>query len=497
MAKDQPLESNPLLRSHYGPTGVTPEATADAVVVGAGPNGLAAAIELARAGRSVRVLERADRVGGGARTTELTLPGFRNDVCSAVHPLAAGSPYLRRLGLERHGLELVYPAIEAAHPLDDGTAVALRRSVSDTAAGLGQDGRRYRSLIEPLADGWDALGEFLLSPPRPPRNPLLAARFGVNAIRSARGLADKMFAQTPARALMAGMAAHSMRPLGAPGTAAFGFVLLTLGHAVGWPVARGGSQAITDSMRAVLERLGGVVETEREVRSLSDIPRARAILFDISPRRLIEICGDALPARYVRALGRYAYGPGVFKIDYALDGPVPWRAEPCREAGTVHLGGTFEEIAAGELAVSRGAHPERPYVLVAQQSMIDSTRAPAGQHTLWAYCHVPNGSPVDMSSRIEAQIERFAPGFSDLILTRATRGPAQVEAENPNYVGGDINGGLASLWQMFARPVASLCPYATPNPRIFICSASTPPGGGVHGMCGYHAARAALRRALT
>jgi phytoene dehydrogenase-like protein len=292
------------------------------------------------------------------------------------------------------------------------------------------------------------------------------------------------------------MAAHSFRPLSAPGTAAFGLVLLALGHAVGWPVARGGSRAIPDAMRAELESLGGVVEVGREIRSLRDLPAAKAVLFDLSPRRMVEICGDQLPYRYVRSLARYRYGPGVFKVDYALSGPVPWSAPECREAGTVHLGGELEEIAFGELAVANGSHPERPYVLVAQQSIVDSTRAPAGQHALWAYCHVPSGSDFDMTARIDAQIERFAPGFSDLILARATRGPAQLEAENPNYIGGDINGGLASLRQTFARPVPSLVPYATPNPRIFLCSASTPPGGGVHGMCGYHAARAVLRRAL-
>jgi len=468
----------------------------DAVVVGAGPNGLAAAIELAGAGRSVHVIERAEEVGGGTRTAELTLPGFRHDVCSAVHPLAAASPYLRRLGLERHGLEFLYPAIEAAHPLDDGTAVALRRSVRETAAGLGDDADAYASLIEPLADGWPELADLLLGPPRLPHHPLLAARFGASAIRSAQGLAERAFTGQRAKALLAGMAAHAMRPLTAQGTAAYGLVLLALGHAAGWPVARGGSQAIPDAMRAKLEALGGGVETGREVRSLRDLPAAKAIVFDLSPRQLVEICGDALPDRYIRALARYRYGPGVFKVDYALGAPVPWTAAECREAGTVHLGGTLAEIASGELAVARGSHPEKPYVLVAQQTIIDPTRAPAGEHTLWAYCHVPNGSDYDMRARIEAQIERFAPGFSDLVLARAARGPSQLEAENPNYVGGDINGGMASLRQTFARPVVSLCPYATPNPRIFLCSASTPPGGGVHGMCGYHAARAALGRAL-
>jgi phytoene dehydrogenase-like protein len=475
---------------------VTPDGAADAIVVGAGPNGLAAAIELAGAGRSVRVLERAQQVGGGARTTELTLPGFRHDVCSAVHPLAAGSPFFGRTGLERHGLELMYPSIEAAHPLDGGTAVVLRRSIAETAGGLGADGGAYTSLIEPFAGRWPALAEIVLAPPRLPRDPLLAARFGWVGVRSAQALASRSFSGPRARALLAGMAAHAMRPLDAPGTAAFGIVLLALGHAVGWPVARGGSQAIVDAMRAELESLGGVVETERDVRSLRDLPEARAILFDTSPNQVLEICGRELPARYRAALARYRYGPGVFKVDYALDGPVPWTAPDCHEAGTVHLGGSFEEIAAGEGAVSRGAHPERPYVLVAQPGVVDPSRAPAGKHTLWAYCHVPNGSDVDMSGPIERQIERFAPGFSDLVLARATRGPAQMEAENPNYVGGDIDGGLASLRQTLIRPAPRLCPYATPNPRIFLCSASTPPGGGVHGMCGHYAARAVLGRAL-
>lgn len=468
----------------------------DAIVVGSGPNGLAAAIELARAARSVRVIERAEQIGGGTRTAELTLPGFRHDVCSAVHPLVAGSPFFRGLKLERLGLELVYPAVEAAHPLDDGTAVALRRSVGETAAGLGADARAYASLMEPLVEGWSGLADLLLGPARLPRHPALATQFGARAIRSAQGLARGRFAGARARALLAGMAAHSFRPLGAPGTAAFGLVLLALGHAVGWPVARGGSQAIPDAMRAELESLGGAVEVGHEIRSLRDLPAAKVIVFDLSPRRMVEICGDQLPERYVRALGRYRYGPGVFKVDYALSGPVAWSAPECREAGTVHLGGELEEIARGELAVANGSQSDRPYVLVAQQSIVDPTRAPAGQHALWAYCHVPNGSDFDMTARIDAQIERFAPGFSDLILARATRGPAQLEAENPNYIGGDINGGLASLRQMIARPVASPVPYATPNPRIFLCSASTPPGGGVHGMCGYHAAQAVLRRAL-
>jgi phytoene dehydrogenase-like protein len=493
----------------------------DAIVVGAGPNGLAAAIELARAGRSVLVLERAPEVGGGTRTAQLTLPGFWHDVCSAVHPLAAGSPFLSGLGLQRYGLELLYPEIEAAHPLPGGGAVAVHRSIEQTAAALGlgfgsglglgggsgsgsglriaagatEDPGAYASLIGPLARSWPALAELVLAPlGRPPRAPLLAARFALAGLRSLEGLAGSRFDGGRARALLAGMGAHSLRPLNAPGTAAFALVLLALAHAGGWPVARGGSQAIATAMRACLEAHGGVVQTGREVKSLRELGGAQVILFDLAPRQILSICGDALPSSYRASLRRFRYGPGVFKVDYALSGPVPWLAPECRSAGTVHVGGSLREIAASELAVARGGHPQRPFVLVAQQSIVDPTRAPAGMHTLWAYCHVPNGSAVDMSAAIEAQIERFAPGFTDLVLGRASRGPAQMEAENPNYVGGDINAGLASLRQMFARPALRLCAYATPNPRLFLCSSSTPPGGGVHGMCGYHAARAAMRR---
>jgi phytoene dehydrogenase-like protein len=468
----------------------------DAVVVGAGPNGLAAAIELARAGRSVQVLERADAIGGGSRTAELTLPGFHHDVCSAVHPLAAGSPFLRGLALERYGLELLAPELDAAHPLDDGTAVTFRRSLVDTAAGLGVDSRRYARLLDPFAKSWPELADAILGPPRLPHDPLLAARFGLFGALPASALARSLFRDVRARALLAGMAAHAMRPLSAPATSAFALVLMALGHAVGWPVARGGSQALVSAMRALLESLGGKLETGREVRSLRELPPTSVVLFDVSPRQLVQICGEELPAHYRRALGRYRYGSGVFKVDYALAGAVPWRAPECARAGTIHLGGAFEEIAAGERAISRGLHPDRPYVLVAQQSLVDATRAPAGKHTLWAYCHVPNGSDVDMTSAIEGQIERFAPGFSDLVLARAARGPAQLEAENPNYVGGDINCGLASLRQTLGRPVLRVSPYSTPNPRVFLCSSATPPGGGVHGLCGYFAAHAALRGTL-
>jgi phytoene dehydrogenase-like protein len=468
----------------------------DAVVVGAGPNGLAAAIELARAGRSVLVCERNETIGGGARTAELTLPGYRHDVCSAIHPLAGGSPFLRALPLAAHGLELLEPEVQAAHPLDGGRAAVLHRSLDRTAAELGRDGDAYAALMGPFVEGWDDLAPTVLGAPRPPRHPLLAARFARAGVRGVAGLATARFRSDGARALLGGMGAHSFRPLHRAPTAGFALVLLALGHAAGWPVARGGSQAITDAMAAYLRSLGGEIRTSFEVRSLGDLPEARALLFDVTPRQLLAICGDALPGRYAHALRRYRYGAGVFKVDYALSEPVPWTAEAARRAGTVHLGGTLPELAASEATVAAGGHPERPFVLVAQQSLVDPGRAPAGGHTLWAYCHVPNGSRVDMTVAIERQIERFAPGFRDVVLERAERGPADLEAENPNYVGGDINGGAADLRQVLARPAARITPYATPNPRIFLCSSSTPPGGGVHGMCGYHGARAALRTAL-
>jgi phytoene dehydrogenase-like protein len=497
----------------------------DAVVVGAGPNGLAAAIELARAGRSVVVYERADQVGGGARTAELTLPGFHHDVCSAIHPLAAGSPALRGLGVE-----FLHGEIEAAHPLDGAQAVALHRSVRETAIGLGADGPAYTALVESFAHRWAALAPVLLAPVAGleawPRLGVAArseavrsgalgwsgalgrfealgrfgtlGRFGALGVLPAERLARRRFSGERARALFAGMAAHAVQPLSGWGTAAFGLVLLVLGHAVGWPVVRGGSGAIAVALRAELESLGGVVETGRDVVSLRQLPaEARAVLLDVTPRQLLMMCApEDLPFDYRAALARYRYGPGVFKLDYALSGPVPWLAPECRRAATVHLGGTLAEIAAGEALVARGGHPDRPYVLVAQQSLLDPSRAPAGQHTLWAYCHVRNGSVLDMTDAIERQIDRFAPGWRDLVLARAARDCAAVEAANPNCVGGDINGGAATLRQVIARPVARRVPYATPNPRLFLCSSSTPPGGGVHGMCGYHAARAALRGVL-
>jgi phytoene dehydrogenase-like protein len=468
----------------------------DAVVVGSGPNGLAAALTLAEAGRSVLVVEGADAVGGGCRSAELTLPGFVHDVCSAIHPLVAGSPFFRSLPLAEMGVELVHPEAPLAHPLPDGAAVMLERSVAATAAALGADVIAYDRLMAPLVRRADALIAAVLAPPlRPPRHPLALARFAPAGPRSAIGL-GRRFATERARALLAGMAAHSFRPLGAPLTAGFGVLLAMLGHAVGWPVVRGGSGRLADAMAARLRLLGGDVETGRMVASLGELPPARAVLLDVAPHQALAIAGDRLPAGYRRRLAGFRRGPGAFKVDWALAGPIPWRAPECARAATVHLGGTMAEIASAEAAVAAGEHPERPFVLLAQQTVADPGRAPAGRHTGWAYCHVPNGSALDMTERIERQVERFAPGFRDLILDRAVRPPALLERENPNYLGGDIVGGLQDLRGVLARPVARPDPYATPAAGVYLCSSSTPPGGGVHGMCGHLAARSALRREL-
>jgi phytoene dehydrogenase-like protein len=466
---------------------------ADAVVVGAGPNGLAAAIELARAGRSVLVLEAAETVGGGARSAELTLPGFVHDVCSSVYGLAAGSPFFRSLPLAAHGLELAHPDAPLAHPLDGGDAVLLERSVDETAAGLGADGDAYRSLLGPLVREADALVELLLAPLPLPKRPLLLTRFGLSGLLPAERLARWRFDGERARALFAGIAAHSIQPLGRPATAAYGLVLAVAAHAYGWPFARGGSQQLADALASCLRELGGEIRTGNRVESLAELPPARATLLDVTPRQLLALAGDRLPAAYARRLERYRYGPGVFKLDWALDGPIPWTAEACARAGTVHLGGTLAEIAAGEAEVWHGGHPERPFVLLAQATPFDPSRAPGGKHTAWAYCHVPHGSDADMTDAIERQVERFAPGFRDLVLGRSAMGPAAFEAYDANCVGGDINGGVQDLRQLWTRPVARLDPHSTPVDGLYLCSSSTPPGGGVHGMCGYHAARSALR----
>jgi phytoene dehydrogenase-like protein len=465
----------------------------DAVIVGAGPNGLAAAITLARAGRAVVVFEARDTAGGGSRSAPLTLPGYTHDVCSAVHPLGVGSPFFRALPLADYGLEWIYPPLALAHPLDSGAVALVQRSIAATAGSLGADGPAYRRLFAPLVRDWPRFRDAILGPLRLPRHPLALARFGLQALSSAKGLAERDFHGDLARALFAGMAAHSIQPIEDPATASFGLVLGTLAHAVGWPIARGGSQAITDALCAYLRALGGEIVLERRVESLAALPPAGATLLDVTPRQLLRLAGDRLPAGSRRQLSRYRYGPGVFKMDFALDGPVPWTAPGCAEASTVHLGGTLPEIAASERAVWQGRAPDRPFVLLAQPSMFDPTRAPAGHQTIWAYCHVPNGSTADMSGRIEAQIERFAPGFRDRILARSVMGPAAMECYNANYIGGDINGGVQDIRQLFTRPTPQVDPYKTALPGVYLCSSATPPGGGVHGMCGYWAARSALR----
>jgi len=467
----------------------------DAVVVGSGPNGLAAAIKLAQEGASVLVLEASDEIGGGIRTAEVTLPGFVHDLCAAAHPLGILSPFLSTLPLAEHGLEWIRPPASVAHPLDDGPAVMLWRSLERTAAGLGGDGASYRRLLAPYLEDPHGLLEDVLGPVGGvPRHPLLLARFGLAGLRPAARLARARFEDTRAQALLAGCAAHAIMPLERALTGAVGLLFLIAGHVEEWPVVKGGSGALARALAGYLEALGGQIETGATVRSMADLPSARAYLFDTSPAQLADVAGPVLPAAYVKRLRRYRYGPGAFKLDWALDGPIPWKDPDCLQASTVHLGGTLAEIAAGEAAVWRGEHPDRPYVLVVQQSQFDPSRAPTGKHTGYAYCHVPAGSTIDATAVIERQIERFAPGFRERILARHATGPGDLERRNPNYVGGAIAGGVADVPQAFARPVARRDPYSTPNARIFICSASTPPGGGVHGMCGYHAARSALRR---
>jgi len=468
----------------------------DAVIVGSGPNGLAAAITLAEAGCSVCVFEARETIGGGCRSAALTLPGFIHDICSAIHPLGMGSPFMRKLPLANFGLEWIQPDLPLAHPLDDGTAVALHRSLEETAISIGADGEAWRTLFARPVKDWDKLASTLLGPLPLPRHPLALANIGVRALWPAEALAEFIFREERARALFAGLAAHSILPLEQIFTASFGLILGILGHAVGWPFPRGGAQHIVEAMAGYLRSLGGTIITGQTVNSLAELPPARAILLDVTPRQLLRIASDQLPPGYRQQLENYRYGAGVFKLDYALSGPVPWRAPECRRAGTVHVGGTLAEIAAGERAVGQGQHPERPYILVTQQSLFDATRAPVGRHTLWAYCHVPNGSTVDMANAIEQQIERFAPGFRDLVLARHAFNTADMETYNANYIGGDINGGVQDIRQMWTRPAPRLNPYTTPVQGLYLCSSSTPPGGGVHGMCGYWAAKAALRREL-
>ena len=468
-----------------------------AVVIGSGPNGLAAAITLARAGLAVEMHEAEPELGGGLRSAELTLPGFVHDVCSSIHPLGQASALFRTLELD---VEWIHPDAPAGHPFDDGSAVVLERGLSATAAGLGADGHAYRELVGPLVDGWHEVERVLIGPyPVSPRAVLrlgdrLGARGLTQAVRSAlapaRALAEESFADARTRAWFAGHAAHSMLPLERRPSGGFGLALIVLGHVVGWPFPRGGSQQLADALAAKLGELGGEIRTASPIESL---PRAEVVMCDVVPRELLRLAGDRLPDRYARRLRSYRHGPGAFKVDWALDGPIPWRAAECRRAGTVHLGGSLDEISASEWGAWSGRPAERPFVLLAQTSLFDPTRAPSGKHTAWAYCHVPNGSSIDVAERIEAQVERFAPGFRDLVLARHTMGPAELAAHNRNLVGGDLNAGVMDLGQLLFRPVRRLVPYRTPLEGVYLCSAATPPGGGVHGMCGYSAARVALK----
>jgi phytoene dehydrogenase-like protein len=495
----------------------------DAVVIGSGPNGLAAAITTARAGRSVLVVEGEDTIGGGTRTAELTLPGFLHDVCSAVHPLGFGSPFFRTLPLAEHGLEWIEPPAQFAHPFDDGTAVSIERSVDLTAEKFGDDAREYSEFMRPLVAAWPKLESTVLGPPRFPRYPIAAVRFGVLAMSSASSFARRTFKNAKARAVFAGLAAHSVLPLERVPSAAFGLVLGIAAHAFGWPFPRGGSQKIADALGSYLCSLGGEIIIGTKVESFEQLPDSRVILCDVAPRQLLRIAGcglshklspgdkagtdrkDAISERrlgppknqalftkgFCSKLERYRYGPGACKVDWALDGPIPWKAAVCKRAGTVHIGGALEEIEVSERAPWQGDTAEKPFVLLAQPTVFDPTRAPAGKHVAWAYCHVPNRSQSDMAERIENQVERFAPGFRKLILKRSVITAANLELHNPNLVGGDFGGGSVELDQLLFRPTRRN--YRTPAKAVYLCSASTPPGGGVHGMCGYWAAQAALR----
>jgi phytoene dehydrogenase-like protein len=464
----------------------------DAIVVGSGPNGLSAAITLQQRGLSVLVVEAKSEIGGGLRSAELTLPGFTHDVCSAIHPMAAGSPFFQTLPLTQHGLQFINPEIAAAHPFDNGTAAALYPSLEKTAEMLGADNDTYLKLIAPLVTSWPLIAPDMLGPLRFPKYPFKTAGFGINALLSSTQLA-KRFKTKEAKGLWGGMAAHSIQPLTNMATSAIGLVLMSAAHLYGWPVPKGGSKNIANALSSYFLSLGGKIETNFYVKSLDQLPSAKAILFDVTPKQLLTIAGHRFSSLYKYQLERYRYGMGVFKIDWALDGAIPFTADECRRAGTVHIGNTLEEMVASEQMSSSGKHPENPFVLLTQSSLFDASRAPEGKHTSWAYCHVPNGSTKDMTEIIEKQVERFAPGFRDRILAKHTMNTAELQSYNPNYIGGDINGGIIDIRQLFTRPALRLSPYKTSAKGLYICSSSTPPGGGVHGMCGYHAAQKALR----
>lgn len=468
----------------------------DAVVVGSGPNGLAAAAMLADAGLSVIVFEAAHTLGGGMRSAEITLPGFIHDICSTFHPLAAASPYLTRLPLAEHGLEWIVPLFALGHPLPDGSAAIVEHSIEQTAARLGGDREAYTELMAPLVRQWPQLLPDLLGPLHWPSHPVAMLRFGLRGLRSARSLINSRFYHPPSRALFGGMAAHSMLSLDTPVSAAIGLVLGATAHHVGWPMPCGGSQRLTDALASYLTSRGVEFVTGRYIETLGELPPSRLVMLDITPRQFLRLAGKLLRSAYRSRLAAYRYGPGVFKADWALSGPIPFIAKECCQAGVIHIGGTFEEIAESERLVWLGKHSQRPFIILAQQSIFDPARAPKGQHTAWGYCHVPNGSTVDMTAAIETQIERFAPGFRDLILARHIMNSAAMEEYNPNYIGGDINGGLQDIRQLFSRPTSFVSPYRTPIEGVYLCSSSTPPGGGVHGMCGFHAARNALSSTL-
>jgi phytoene dehydrogenase-like protein len=464
----------------------------DAIVVGSGPNGLAAAILLQQNGLSVLLIEGKDTIGGGMRSSELTLPGFIHDICSAIHPLAVGSPFFNTLPLVQHGLEYIYPDTNAAHPFDDGTAAVLKNSLTETADLLGDDGHAYLKLLQPVVNDWPLIAADVLGPLHYPKHPFAMARFGLKALTSATYLSNN-FTTEKAKGLFAGMAAHAMQPLSNIDTSAIALVLMVNGHLRGWPLPKGGTQNLANALAGYFTSIGGKIETGLYVGSPEQLPSAKVVLFDVSPRQLLQIAGHKFSSIYKWQLERYRYGMGVFKVDWALDGPIPFTAAACTKAGTVHIGNTIGEIVKNEQQTWNGHHPEKPFVLLTQQSLFDVARAPAGKQTAWAYCHVPNGSTVDMTVAIENQIERFAPGFRERILAKHTYNSVQMEEYNPNYIGGDINGGVIDLGQLFTRPVLRWSPYRTSAKGLYLCSASTPPGGGVHGMCGYYAAKRALK----
>ena len=469
-----------------------PKTDYDAIVVGSGPNGLTAAITLQQKGLSVLIVEAKNTIGGGLRSAELTIPGFQHDICSAIHPLAVASPFFSSLPLHEHGLTFIQPKIAVAHPLDDGKSAVLSNSVEETAGLLGSDKNSYLKLIEPITKQWDALLPELLAPLHFPKDPVNFAKFGLKALQPATWIANK-FESREAKALWAGMAAHSIQPLSNLTTSAIGLVLMTAAHKQGWPIPKGGSQSLANALASYFMSIGGEIKTDFLVKSLDQLPSTKAILFDITPRQLLEIAGHRFSNIYKWQLEKYRYGMGVFKVDWALDGKIPFTSEQARDAGTLHLGNTFAEIAASELATSKGKHPEKPFVLLAQQSIFDDTRSPKGKHVVWGYCHVPNGSTKDMTDVIEKQVERFAPNFKERILARHTFNTVQLEEYNPNYIGGDINGGIIDLGQLFTRPALRYSPYRTSEKGLYLCSSSTPPGGGVHGMCGFHAAQRAWK----